>query len=69
MRLIFCHIKWVSITKLRFDKSPNIIMGGERNGPTQLEMILWLTIFLHQNELYYLELEDYIAVTLFDAVK
>lgn len=33
------HQAGVSITKLQFDKSPNIIMGGERNGPTQLEAI------------------------------
>lgn len=33
------HQAGVSITKLRFDKSPNIIMGGERNGPTQVETI------------------------------
>lgn len=33
------HQASVSITKLRFDKSPNIIMGGERNGRTQLETI------------------------------
>lgn len=31
------HLAGVSITKLRFDKSPNIIMGGERNRPTQPE--------------------------------
>lgn len=36
---LMSHQAGVSITKLQFDKSPNIIMGGERNGPTQLEAI------------------------------
>ena len=50
------HHAGVSITKLRFDKSPNIIMVGERNRPTQLETTVEFKKLPHKIIPYYLDI-------------
>lgn len=55
------HQAGVSITKLRFDKSPNIIMGGERNRPTQLETTLWIQKYVTGKYSLYLNYREHFS--------